>query len=81
MTRSEILEELKKLTSAERLVVAEAALTLVREDLQRKGRPVSRTQISQQMGAAAQALLRDYQTDPELTAFTVLDGEDFGAKG
>ena len=81
MTRSEILEELKKLTSAERLVVAEAALTLVREDLQRKGRPVSRTQISQQMEAAAQALLRDYQTDPELTAFSVLDSEDFGAKG
>jgi predicted CopG family antitoxin len=26
--------------------------------------------------AAAQALLPDYQTDKELTAFTVLDGED-----
>ena len=81
MTQTEILKELKKLTSAERLTVAEAALTLVREDLQRKGRPLSRTQISQQMEAAAQALLRDYQTDPELTAFTVLDSEDFGAKG
>ena len=27
--------------------------------------------------AAAQALLADYQTDPELTAFQALDGEDF----
>ena len=81
MTQTEILKELKKLTSAERLTIAEAALTLVREDLQRKGRPFSRTQISQQMEAAARALLRDYQTDPELTAFTVLDSEDFGAKG
>lgn len=80
MTQTEILKELKKLTSAERLAVAEAALTLVREDLQRTGQPLSRTQISQQMEAAAQALLRDYQTDPELTAFTVLDSEDFGAK-
>lgn len=31
----------------------------------------------QQMAAAAQALLDDYETDTELTAFTVLDGEDF----
>jgi len=30
----------------------------------------------QEMAAAAQALLGDYQTDPELTAFTALDGEE-----
>ena len=29
--------------------------------------------------AAAQALLADYQTDPELTAFQALDGDDFHA--
>ncbi|MFZ3071063.1 MAG: ribbon-helix-helix domain-containing protein [Anaerolineaceae bacterium] len=29
--------------------------------------------------SAARALLADYQTDSELTAFTVLDGEDFNA--
>jgi hypothetical protein len=28
----------------------------------------------QEMAAAAQALLPDYQTDKELTAFTALDG-------
>jgi predicted DNA-binding ribbon-helix-helix protein len=28
---------------------------------------------------AAQALLADYQTDPELTAFQTLDGDDFHA--
>jgi hypothetical protein len=81
MTQVEILEELKKLTSAERLAVVEAALQLVREDLKQAYQPLSNTQMSQQMGAAAQALLSDYQTDPELTAFTVLDSEDFGAKG
>ena len=81
MTQIEILEELKKLTSAERLAVAEAALTLVREDLQRTGHSLSMTQLSQQMAEAAKALLRDYQTDTELTAFTILDSEDFGAKG
>ncbi|MCC9074902.1 hypothetical protein FKZ61_002070 [Litorilinea aerophila] len=29
-----------------------------------------------QMELAAQALLEDYHSDPELTAFTALDGED-----
>jgi len=29
--------------------------------------------------AAAQGLLADYEHDPELTAFTALDGEDFDA--
>ncbi len=32
-----------------------------------------------EIAAAAQALLADYQTDPELTAFQVLNGEDFHA--
>ncbi|MDW7754523.1 MAG: CopG family transcriptional regulator [Brevefilum sp.] len=32
-----------------------------------------------QLVDAAQALLNDYTTDKELTAFTVLDGDDFHA--
>jgi predicted DNA-binding ribbon-helix-helix protein len=31
------------------------------------------------LAAAARALLADYQTDPELTAFQALDGDDFHA--
>jgi predicted DNA-binding ribbon-helix-helix protein len=31
------------------------------------------------LAAAAKALLNDYTTDEELTAFTALDGEDFHA--
>ena len=31
------------------------------------------------LAAAAEALLVDYQTDPELTAFQALDGDDFHA--
>ena len=81
MPQIEILEALKKLTSAERLAVAEAALHLVREDLQRRDQPSSKTEIKQQLIKAAQALLLDYQTDTDLTAFTVLDSEDFSAKG
>lgn len=81
MTRIEILEELKKLTSAERLAVAEAALRLIREDLQLTGQPSSRTEMKQKLAKAAQALLPDYQAGGELTAFTVLDNEDFCANG
>lgn len=33
----------------------------------------------EQLAAAAQALLADYEADDELTAFTALDGEDFHA--
>jgi metal-responsive CopG/Arc/MetJ family transcriptional regulator len=32
-----------------------------------------------QLAKAARALLADYEKDEELTAFTVLDGEDFHA--
>jgi hypothetical protein len=35
----------------------------------------------QELAAAAQALLADYQDDADLTAFTTLDGEDFHAQG
>ena len=37
------------------------------------------TQQSHHLAAAAQALLSDYESDPDLTAFTALDGEDFDA--
>jgi len=32
-----------------------------------------------ELTAAAQALLSDYQNDPELTAFSILDGDEFHA--
>jgi predicted CopG family antitoxin len=35
----------------------------------------------QELASAAQALLADYQSDTDLTAFTALDGEDFHAQG
>jgi hypothetical protein len=77
MTRTEILEELKKLTPAERLAVVEAAIGLIREDLQRAMQPLTRAERAKQLAEAAEALLPDYTAGGELTAFTVLDGEDF----
>lgn len=34
-----------------------------------------------ELAAAARALLDDYRNDPDLTAFTALDGEDYHAQG
>ena len=81
MTQGEILEELKKLTTAERLVVMETALRLIREDLQQTERPLTPIERKQQLAMAAEALLPDYQAGSELTVFTVLDSEDFSAEG
>jgi hypothetical protein len=77
MTQMEILEELKKLTSTERLTIIEAALHLIREDLQQVEQPLVRTERRQQLTAAAEALLPDYAAGGELSIFTVLDSEDF----
>ena len=73
----EILEELKKLTTTERLTIIEAALHLIREDLQQVEQPLARTERRQQLAAAAEALLPDYAAGGELTIFTALDSEDF----
>ncbi|HEV7796961.1 MAG TPA: hypothetical protein VGO73_02300 [Pyrinomonadaceae bacterium] len=75
MTNSEIIDQLKQLTTAERLAVIEAATRLIREDLSSfEGSENGEEQLAQ----AANALLADYQSDRELTAFTSLDGDDFG---
>jgi hypothetical protein len=73
----EIVEELKKLTTTERLTIIEAALRLIREDLQQVEQPLARTERRQQLAAAAEALLTDYAAGGELTIFTALDSEDF----
>ena len=74
MTQTEILEELRKLSPEERLQVVEAAIHLVREDLQHSSSVAER---KRQLSAAAEALLPDYTEDSELTSFTALDNEDF----
>jgi ribonuclease HII len=75
MTNSEIIDQLKQLTTAERLAVIEAATRLIREDLS-QSESVEKGEDNQLTHAAA-ALLADYESDRELTAFTALDGEDF----
>jgi hypothetical protein len=76
MTQVEILEELRKLSPADRLSIIEAALHLIREDIQHFEQPSTRSERKRQLVEAAQALLPDYLEGGELTVFTVLDGED-----
>ena len=77
MMYTEMLETLKKLTLTERLALMEAALHLMREELQQREQPPAIDEKTARLAAAAQALLPDYTTDTELTSFTDLDSEDF----
>jgi hypothetical protein len=77
MTRRKILEELEKLPMEERLAIAEAALHLIREELRKADAPLERAKKTEQLAAAAKALLPDYAAGSELTVFTSVDAEDF----
>ena len=68
MSVVEIETELKKMTNAERLFVIEMATKLVRREFSLHKEKLKRS---------AEIMLSEYASDKELTATTVLDGEDF----
>jgi hypothetical protein len=74
MTDQEILEQLKKLPTAERLKIVETTVHELREELESAAE-----KSNGRLAQAAQALLADYATDAELTSFTALDSEPFHA--
>lgn len=78
MTRKEILEQLKSLSTVERLSIIEEALRFVHEDLELPRSELS--DKSKQLAEAAKTLLPDYAAKGDLTAFTALDAEDFHAE-
>ena len=69
-----ILEEIRKLTTAERLTIVESVLQSIREDLRQGEQQPVQTE-KKQLAKAAEALLSDYTEDRELTIFTSLDSE------
>jgi acyl-CoA reductase-like NAD-dependent aldehyde dehydrogenase len=81
MTHAEILEEIKKLSPRERLEVIDAAIHLLRDELSWRERTLTPQDRKRVLSQAANELLRDYETDSELTGFTALDAEDFHAQG
>ncbi|MEW6664384.1 MAG: hypothetical protein AB1512_04080 [Thermodesulfobacteriota bacterium] len=80
MAEREIIEELKKLTPAERLSIVEATLRSIREELTEVQKPLKGA-LKNRMAVAAKALMRDYTQGGDLTSFTALDSEDFHAEG
>jgi hypothetical protein len=78
MTRTDILNELSKLPPDERLSIVETALHELREQFQ-SGRLDAASERRERLSVAADALKSVYETDPELTAFTTLDRDDYHA--
>jgi hypothetical protein len=70
MSTVDLIEELKKLDSADRLAVIEAASRLVRQDLA----PLSET--DRRLREQALAVRDLYESGGELTEWTSLDAED-----
>jgi len=61
--------EIARIAREEKRSISEVTRDLLRLALRERQR--------QQMEMAAKILEQDYRSDPELTAFTVLDGEDW----
>lgn len=72
ITTTEILQTIPKLFQEDCFQIAEILL----QRLLTQTKP-TRNQINQQLKIAALLAVDDYTNDPELTALTALDGEDF----
>ncbi|MBI1747914.1 MAG: hypothetical protein HYR55_15200 [Acidobacteria bacterium] len=79
MTRTEILEEFKRLSPKERLEIIDDVIHLLREDIQQIEQPLSSGERKRQLEKAASILIKDYTEDKELIGFTDLDSENFHA--
>jgi hypothetical protein len=76
MSVIEIESELQKMTNAERLFVIEIATRLIRGEMNGK-RPLPLEEKRAKLKKSAEIMLSEYKNDKDLTALTVLDGEDF----
>ncbi len=66
MSTSDILKEINQLSFNEKLFIIEKAL-----------KDILKYNYEQQMTVAAEAMENEYRTNPDLTAFSTLDIEDF----
>jgi len=73
VTTTEILQTIPKLSQEDCFRIAATLL----ETLRTQTAMPNRAQINQQLEIAALLAVEDYTNDPELTAFTTLDGEEF----
>lgn len=75
MTKTEILQALKQMTTEERLEIIEAATRMVREEIEQKAR--HKAEREQQLAAAAEAALPDYMPGGSLSDLWSPDSEDY----
>jgi predicted CopG family antitoxin len=71
MLDPELHEKLKRLAQLEKRSLSDLVRDMLSKQLAQRQRKA--------LVEAAQTLLMDYQTDPELTAFVSLDGDEFHA--
>ena len=71
MLDPELHEKLKRIAQLEKRSLSDLAREMLSKQLAQRQRKA--------LAEAAQTLLIDYQTDPELTAFVSLDGDEFNA--
>lgn len=76
MIRADIVREIQALPFQEQFEMLEYLARSLRQ--QSQAHPPSGT-APHDLAAAAETLRADYQNDPDLTAFTALDCEDFHA--
>ena len=69
MLDPELHKKLKRMAQQEKRSLSDLTREMLSKQLAERQR--------MELGAAARALLEDYQTDPELIAFVTLDGEEF----
>ena len=75
MSSSELLEQLKHLSNADRLVVIETATRLIRDELSLKSSKAKQDE-DERLQTAALAVKDPYEPGGELTEWTSLDAEE-----
>ena len=79
MTQEQILEELKHLSTEERLSIVESTLHRIREEISLANPARQTADQKQLLFKAAEDMAPYYVQDTELTSFSALDSEDFRA--
>jgi hypothetical protein len=75
MTKAEVLEALKKMTTEERLDVIEVASQLIREEILTKSKFTPQKELS--LAEAAEVIRSFYEPGSEVVVFADCDTEDF----
>jgi hypothetical protein len=79
LSTAQIVQAINTLPTRQRMLIAEQIIRNIRRETELSVEAVGRGSppADTAMEKAAQYAVADYQTDPELTAFTALDAEDF----